>query len=123
MSKLTERDVIQDPEGAVIALRRADNDLYDARRTVEAFEHVFAAFDDLRRTGYVPMDYTPRWRARAEQAEAQIAEVRAIHQPRKVWESDRSYTLTCTSCQLSAWPCATSAVLDAARTSTEGENT
>lgn len=65
----TENDVLEDPEGAVLALRRARNDTFAAEQKIEAFEHVFAAFDELRRTGYVPTGYTPQWRARALTAE------------------------------------------------------
>lgn len=75
---LTENDVREDPEGAVLALRRADLKLYDAQRSVDAFENVFAAFDELRRTGYVPSGYSPQWRARAENSEGRISNAVAI---------------------------------------------
>jgi hypothetical protein len=44
---------------------------------------------------------------------AQIAEAVAKHQPLKVWETDRSYTVVCRECKLTAWPCPTSQVAPA----------
>lgn len=69
-TQYTENDVLTDPEGAVLAIRRANLGREDAERTVEQFENVFAAFDALRRNGYAPAEYSPQWRARAEKAEA-----------------------------------------------------
>lgn len=45
--------------------------------------------------------------ARAEKAEASIERVRELHVPKKVWESDRSYTLICAECRLESHPCPT----------------
>lgn len=69
-------DVLEDPEGAALALRRARNDTYAAEQKNEAFELVFSAFDELRRTGYVPAGYSPQWRERAQAAEADASYLR-----------------------------------------------
>lgn len=71
----TEADVLEDPEGAVRAIRRANLRREDAERRVEQFENIFAAFDTLRRNGYAPAEYSPQWRARAETAEHRLAEI------------------------------------------------
>lgn len=59
-------------------------------------------------------------RARAEAAEARVAELeaviteeRALHEPRKFWETDRSYTLVCATEVFKAHPCLTYAILSA----------
>ena len=43
--------------------------------------------------------------------DAMVERIRALHQPKKIWESDRSYTMVCSSCQLTAYPCPTIAAL------------
>lgn len=43
-----------------------------------------------------------------------ITEALELHQPKKVWESDRAYTLICAHCELRAYPCESARILRAA---------
>lgn len=66
---LTENDVREDPEGAVLAIRRARREVEAAEQRVEQFELVFSAFDQLRRSNFAAPEYSPQWKARALAAE------------------------------------------------------
>lgn len=72
---LTENDVLQDPEGAVLAIRRARREMEAAEQRVEQFELVFSAFDQLRRNNFAAPEYSPQWKARAERAEANLSAI------------------------------------------------
>lgn len=57
--------------------------------------------------------------ARLREAEACIENAAHIHGPREVRESDRAYTLVCTTCITETYPCATVKTLVAYKPSTE----
>ncbi|WP_295821612.1 hypothetical protein [uncultured Microbacterium sp.] len=66
-------EVVQDPEGAVLAVRRAQIAQWHAESRAEQFELILSAFDALRRGDWAPSEYSPQWRSRAEAAEAKLA--------------------------------------------------
>lgn len=57
--------------------------------------------------------------ARLREAEEAIENTSHIHGPRKVWESDRAYTLVCTVCITEQYPCATVRTLSRYKPTTE----